>query len=85
MKMKITWVTADYFADCDIDIIPRLCEEGWHIHWIVLFALSNRYQESDFTKLQDKHSNLTVEFFYLTHRLRYPQNIADYWKLAGIK
>lgn len=83
-RKKITWVTADYFADCDIDIIPRLCEEGWHIHWIVLFALSNRYKESDFTKLQDKHLNLTVEFFYLTHRLRYPQNVADYWKLANI-
>lgn len=83
-RKTITWVTADYFADCDIDIIPRLCEEGWHIHWIVLFALSNRYKESDFTELQNKHPNLTVEFFYRTHRLRYPQNIADYWKLANI-
>lgn len=82
---KICWLTPDCFADCDIDIVPALCKQGWNIHWIILFNLNdNRFSEADFDAIvKDCKGRLTMEFVRLTYRKRYPQNALVYWSLAN--
>lgn len=67
-KLKICWVSADYFADCDTPIVPLVADK-YDIHWIILFnAHGNRYKESDFKEILKGHDNVTVEFIYNKHR-----------------
>lgn len=82
---KICWLTPDCFADCDIDIVPALCKQGWNIHWIILFNLNdNRFSEADFDAIvKECEGHLSMEYVRLTYRKRYPQNAIVYWNLAN--
>ena len=63
-KKKICWVTADYFADCDIPLVPLIAKE-YNIHWIILFsARGHRYKEEDYAEVVKGVDGLTVEFVH---------------------
>ena len=63
-KKKICWVTADYFADCDIPLVPLIAKE-YNIHWIILFsARGNRYKDEDYAEVVKGVDGLTVEFVH---------------------
>lgn len=70
MRYNICWITPDYFADCDIPLVPLVAKK-YDIHWIILFqAEDNRYNEEDFKKIVRGHDNVTLEFVYKKrHRL----------------
>lgn len=85
-KKKIVWVTPDSFLDTDLDY--RLMSgvlRQYDIHWIVLFKKSgNRFKEIDFDRLKENNKNLTIEFLYAKHRMRYPGNLIYYKNIYQI-
>lgn len=78
---KICWITPDCFADCDIEIVPNIC--NFKIHWVILFnKKDNRYSQNDFEHLQNER--LSIEYLYNKNRARYPQTIFFYLKIKSI-
>jgi glycosyltransferase involved in cell wall biosynthesis len=81
-KKKITWITVDFFVDCDFheEILVHLLRE-FEIHWIILLpAASSRFSPSDFGKLQ-KLNGLKIEFIYSIFRQRDPRRLLFYNKV----
>jgi glycosyltransferase involved in cell wall biosynthesis len=81
-KRKITWVTPDYFVDCDfnVDIFKNILH-SFDIHWIVLLPSKNaRFSESDFNELK-KLDGLHIEFLYSSYRQRDPRRLTYYFNL----
>jgi glycosyltransferase involved in cell wall biosynthesis len=81
-KRKITWVTPDYFVDCDFNVdIFRNILHSFDIHWIILLPSKNaRFSENDFNELQ-KLQGLKIEFLYSSYRQRDPRRLSYYFKL----
>lgn len=82
MKKKITWVTYDFFIDCDLNLIIEL-KKNYDITWFVLFPPSKmaRFRKEDFLE----NINLTgvnIQFISIEFRLRYPQTYLFYIKLG---
>ncbi|WP_026632256.1 glycosyltransferase [Dyadobacter alkalitolerans] len=81
-KRKITWVTPDYFVDCDfnIDIFKHILNT-FDVHWIVLLPAKNaRFSEVDFQELM-KLDGLRIEFLYSSYRQRDPRRLGYYLNL----
>ena len=82
VKKKITWVTPDYFVDCDFN--PNIFSEilkYFDIHWIILLPNKNaRFSKNDFTTIQQLQG-VTVEFFYWTNRARNPKMLFFFEKI----
>jgi glycosyltransferase involved in cell wall biosynthesis len=76
MKRKgtITWVTPDYYVDCDFN--PELFSgilEFYDIHWLILLPVHNaRFHEDDFEAIK-KIPGIKVNFFYWKCRARSPK------------
>ena len=63
-KKKICWVTPDYFADCDMPLVPLVAKK-FDIDWIILFGgRGNRYREEDFEPIRKACKNVTIKFIY---------------------
>lgn len=63
-KKKICWVTPDYFADCDMPLVP-LVAKTFNIHWIILCGKhGNRYKEEDYEVINSACRNITIEYIY---------------------
>lgn len=75
---RICWVTPDYFIDCDISLIPQLCNHGYYIDWIVTGP--NNKPRYTFDVLP-KHKNLSIERIEWHGRLYHPRNIVFFIKL----
>lgn len=72
-KKKITWVTPDYFVDCDMnpELLSRILEH-FEINWIVLLPKHGaRYSEGDFKEIS-KLRGMTIDFEYWEYRARNP-------------
>ncbi|HEY4874765.1 MAG TPA: glycosyltransferase [Puia sp.] len=82
MKKTLTWVTVDYFVDCDFN--PELLKkilDLFKIHWIILLPYKNsRCSESDFKELNKLH-DLKIEFLYSSFRQRDPRRLLYYLDL----
>lgn len=77
MKKKIVWITADYFVDVDLPIIPQLlCY--YDIRWIVVFECENRYSKKEFEYLKSKEG-LVIDFQYLKHGGKNLFRLYDIW------
>ena len=78
-KQKICWVTADYFADCDLKpVFLSHIAKSYRIHWIVVFPYGkNRYKEQDFDIVKNSGADITVEFVHMNHRHRNPRLFGD--------
>ncbi len=82
VKKKIVWVTPDWFLDCDYVLIPGILQK-YDIHWIVLFKKrGNRYKESDFDRLKNENTGLSVEFVYSRTRMRDPRQILLFLRIV---
>lgn len=58
---KICWITPDYFADCDMPLVPLVAKK-YDIHWIILFGKrGNRYKDEDFEPIRKACKNVTIE------------------------
>ena len=79
-KPKLCWVTADYFADCDLKPeFLKIISEKYSIHWIVvLFHSGNRYQEKDFDIIRQMDADISVEIVHISHRHRDIRVFGDY-------
>lgn len=63
-KRTICWITPDYFADCDIPLVPLVAKK-FDIHWIILFGKrGNRYKERDYNPIAEKCKNVNIEFIH---------------------
>lgn len=79
IKPVITWVTPDYFVDCDFnrDILSSLLDT-YLIRWIILLPASRaRISESDFDAIKDL-AGLDLEFVYWKCRERSPKMLLFY-------
>ena len=66
-KKKICWVTPDYFADCDIPLVPLVAKK-YDINWIILFGKrGNRFIEEDFEPIHKTCKNVTINFIHNKH------------------
>src|SRR5690554_1048692 len=65
-KKKIAWVTADYFVDCDINILPQLAAK-YTIYWFVLLPT----KKSRFSKDEIVESNSQVKTFFVDVKYRF--------------
>ncbi|GAO31481.1 glycosyltransferase [Geofilum rubicundum] len=75
---KIAWITADYFIDCDIDLIPRL-NDYFDIRWCVVLPQKNsRYSEKE---LLEHKSRYIAKFFTIKYRFRDVKMIPFYISL----
>jgi glycosyltransferase involved in cell wall biosynthesis len=80
MKKKIVWITADYFVDCDIDIIPNLIHE-FEIHWIVMIpAKDARFKRADFIRFENMEG-LKFTYQFCKYRYRDIRYIFTYFKV----
>ena len=83
MSKKICWITPDYFADTDTQVVPYLLGE-FEITWIILFPWrNNRYKEGDFLKYLP-NDNLKVHFFYLKYFRYDPRTLYKYKTLYNL-
>ena len=80
-KKKIVWVTPDYFADCDIKVVPSL-SKFYDITWFIIMPNKSRYRPEDFLTLEKNYKNLKVEIWHELGRMRDPMNSIMYWKLG---
>jgi len=77
---KISWITPDYFVDCDINIIPALLKD-YQVEWFVLLPQhKSRFQESEFSHLLNL-PNLTLHLIRVKHRVRDPRTFMLYFNL----
>lgn len=78
----ITWVTPDYFVDCDFnpDLFAGILKQ-FKIHWIILLPTKNaRFSESEFENIR-KLEGLTLEFIYWSVRARSPKMLFFYERI----
>lgn len=79
-KPKIAWVTADYFIDCDIDIINGLLDR-YNIDWFIILPRNNaRYNETQIKNVINNSVNL--HFIYDASRFRSIRKIKFYYSLC---
>lgn len=85
MRKSITWITPDYFVDCDNN--PGLWKDllrSYHIRWIVILPVKEaRFKEADFTELRSL-PGLTIEFLYCKYRQRDPRRLFFYKELYSL-
>lgn len=77
---KITWLTADYFIDCDIDIISELKDE-YNIEWHIVLPNTNSRFTQDNIQNRDSLNGVKMHFWFEKYRKRDISNILFYWKL----
>ena len=81
-KQTLTWITPDYFVDCDFnpEILIRILAY-FDIHWIILLPSKKaRFSESEFKQIKDL-MGITIEFIYWTCRARSPKRLLFYEKI----
>lgn len=59
-KMKIAWITADYFLDVDIPIVPKI-SRYYSIDWYILIDSYNNINKEKINQIAQKY-NLDVKF-----------------------
>ncbi len=81
MKAKISWVTADYFADCDFiyNVMEKLCKT-YSIRWIIVQGTHPRYRDDEY-KIFDTIRDLEIVFVVNKYRQRDLRGILSYWKM----
>jgi glycosyltransferase involved in cell wall biosynthesis len=81
-KTRISWLTPDYFIDCDLNVIHQLALSGeYEIHWTVIFLKQNsRFSIADLKQLEGI-DNLHIHYTYYKYRVRNPRNLALFYKL----
>jgi glycosyltransferase involved in cell wall biosynthesis len=78
-KKTVTWVTPDYFIDCDFNpaVFAGILQQV-NIIWIVLLPSSKaRFSEADFEVLKAM-PGLEIKFIYWLHRARNPKMLLFY-------
>lgn len=64
---KICWITPDYFADCDMPLVPLVAKK-YDIHWIILFGKrGNRFSEENFKPIKSYCNNVSIEYIHNKH------------------
>lgn len=79
-KNSITWVTAEYFVDVDLPILPYL-SHYYNITWLIIIS---KKSSIDYTKIINekcRNTDIKYKFIYLKNRARSPKIIKDYYKL----
>lgn len=72
-KKTIVWLTADYFVDCDIEMIKHL-SDYYHIYWhIILPAKGSRFSQFEITNWQ--LTNVEIKLHSNKYRLRNPASL----------
>jgi len=78
-KKKITWVTPDYFIDCDFnpEILSHILMQ-FDIYWLILLPSKDaRFTEKHFETLSGLQG-LKIEFVYWTVKARSPKMLLFY-------
>lgn len=76
---NLCWLTADYFLDCDIEIIKYL-SNYYHICWHVILPKTNsRFNESEIIKWENV--NLEIKIHRNNFRIRDPRSIVFFFGL----
>ena len=82
MKPKITWITGDYFVDCEFnyDFFKKIFDY-YDITWIILFGKYNRYCPKDFDIFK---SFLNINFLYLNYSGKSLRNFYGYFSIYKV-
>lgn len=75
VKRKIAWITADYFIDVDIPIVPALRAE-YDIEWYVIEGHDGKIN------LSAMHSDESIHFCKMPYRRRDPRCVLFYAQIA---
>lgn len=77
-KRTITWVTADYFIDVDMAIVPYL-SKSFIIKWFII----GHIDQIEKGKLIDitLHTSVKVEFYIIQSKWYSPRNFLDFYSL----
>lgn len=77
-KKKISWITSDYFTDCDKEIIKSLAGV-YQIQWHLIYPFANsRFKPSDFISFE-QGAPINIIHHFTKHRMRNPKNILFYF------
>lgn len=77
---KILWLTADYFIDVDLPILPVL-SRYYKIKWLIVLY---RGTKIDYRQIIDKKCadcNIEYEFIYVKNRASNPMVVKEYWSV----
>lgn len=75
MKKRIAWITADYFVDVDIPIVPYLAEE-YEVEWYIIQGFDGKIAVPEIT------ANCKIYKRRIPYRRRNPKCIAFYADIA---
>ena len=79
LRRNICWITADYFLDCDVEIIKNLSTD-YNIHWHIILPIKNcRYKESEINEW--KSPNVEISIHWNKYRIRNPLSFLFFMKL----
>lgn len=84
-RKSILWVTGDWFMAHDIVLVPIVSSIA-DIHWVIIFPeVNQRFKESEFDIIKDKHPNIEITFLYIKKRLRNPNNVRFFYQIIKIQ
>jgi glycosyltransferase involved in cell wall biosynthesis len=75
----LCWLTADYFLDCDVEIIKNL-SNYYYIHWHIILPIKNsRYTRSEINQWESP--NVEINIHWNKYRLRNPVSFVFFFRL----
>ena len=75
MKKRIAWITADYFIDVDIPVVPHLADE-YEVEWYILQGYDGKIAVPEIS------ANCKIYPCRIPYRRRNVKNIASYAAIA---
>lgn len=79
-KKNILWITADFFIDVDLPIIPFLCK-FYNITWRIIISKNTEINYSNLIKKHCGNLPIAYEIIKIRHRLRDPRIIPEYFDI----
>lgn len=78
---RVLWITADYFADCDLNHeIMEYVSKNFLIHWLVLEGKKPYLPRSSYNEIVSI-PNLKLEFLKSNYRMRDPRSLLFYFQI----
>ena len=82
-KNSITWVTAEYFVDVDLPILPYL-SHYYDITWLIIISKRSKIDYTKIINEKCQNTSIKYKFIYLRNRAGSPKIITDYYKLIKV-
>ncbi len=81
-KLKIAWITGDYFIDVDLPIIKKL-GSFYDVKWLIVISHNSTVEYEEFVNRYLGDTKVGLNFLYLKNRSISPKTLADYCKIIN--